>query len=459
MKSKIIVTMILGFLLICLTACSPPQEIAPPPSPTPTVVPTPTSAATPTTEPTPTPGSTLSKAERLEITEMVWQTVNDNFFDPTFGGKDWQAIGDQYRPQLIAEQSDEAFVRLLNEMLFELGVSHMAALPPDMLEQLEPISFASGAVGIDIRLLDDQYVITAVEPGSKAEKAGLRTGYIITAIDGIGVEAIADEPLNTPPFNERAVRGSKTQAVRTRLYGETGEPVTVDYLDEQDQTASVTLRYVAREGRKAEFVKSLPTATTEFESKWLDDRIGYIRFSGFAPAILETTLDAIDDMTDAEGLIIDLRGNPGGIFPVRKAIAEKLVGKRVLFWQYQHRDHLRKAYLDSVKNPYLGEVVILIDELSTSSSEEFSGGLQAIGRATIVGNHSPGRCLTANIVEMPGGGILVYANSQSQTTDGSVLEDNGVAPDLSIALDRDLLLQGRDVQLETAIEYLESATK
>ena len=56
---------------------------------------------------------------------------------------------------------------------------------------------------------------------------------------------------------------------------------------------------------------------------------------------------------------------------------------------------------------------------------------------------------------MPDGGMLVYADSQSQTADGSVLEDNGVTPDISIALDRNTLLQGRDVQLEKTIEYLE----
>ncbi len=103
-------------------------------------------------------------------------------------------------------------------------------------------------------------------------------------------------------------------------------------------------------------------------------------------------------------------------------------------------------------------MVILVDELSASSSEEFSGSLQALGRATIIGSQTPGMCLTANIVPLPNGAILVYPFSQSQTPDGRVLEDNGVMPDISVTLDRAQLLQGVDSQLEAALDYLAGQT-
>ena len=99
-------------------------------------------------------------------------------------------------------------------------------------------------------------------------------------------------------------------------------------------------------------------------------------------------------------------------------------------------------------------MVILVDELSASSSEEFAGSLQALGRATIVGSQTPGRCLVMNIVPLPNGALLVYPYGQSQTPDGRVLEDNGVVPDVEVALDRKLLLEGRDSQLEAALNYL-----
>jgi carboxyl-terminal processing protease len=121
--------------------------------------------------------------------------------------------------------------------------------------------------------------------------------------------------------------------------------------------------------------------------------------------------------------------------------------------RYQMRDEVEEAYLDPVADPYPGLVVILVDELSASSSEEFAGSLQVLGRATVVGSQTPGRCLVANIVQLPSGAILSYPNGQSQTPDGRVLEGNGVVPDVEVGLDRDLLLQGIDSQLAAAMEY------
>ena len=97
--------------------------------------------------------------------------------------------------------------------------------------------------------------------------------------------------------------------------------------------------------------------------------------------------------------------------------------------------------------------MILVDELSASSSEEFAGSLQSLGRATIIGTQTPGRCLTANIVSLPKGAILVYPFGQSQTPGGRILEDNGVVPDIEVKLDRQGLLKGVDAQLQAAIAY------
>ena len=65
--------------------------------------------------------------------ETVWQTVNDRYFDPSFGGLDWAEVHDRYKPLIAAAESDEEFYKLLNQMLFELNVSHVGAVPPDDL--------------------------------------------------------------------------------------------------------------------------------------------------------------------------------------------------------------------------------------------------------------------------------------------------------------------------------------
>lgn len=432
-----------------------------PPTPTPTAVPTPTPAPTPTAAPTPTQAiaDRLSAAERAEIFEAVWQTVHDNYFDPTFGGQDWQAIGDAYRQKLATVQDDRAFwVDVLNPMLFELGVSHVGALPPELSSQMDPMTFSAGTLGMDVRSLDGQVVITEVTEGFPAAQAGLKPGLVITALGGRTPEQIAAEALQPPPDNERNRRANLVQTLRTLLYGEPGDEIEIRYLDENGQTQDATLRYAERSASTcAQFDPNLPTACTEFAMRRLAGGVGYVRFSAFLPTALDDVLQAIEELHDAPALLIDLRGNPGGVFPVRKAIASQLVGERTLFMRYQLRDEMEEAYLDFVADPYPGLVVILVDELSASSSEEFAGSLKALGRATIVGSQTPGRCLVANLTQLPGGGVLSYPYGQSQTPDGRVLESNGVVPDVEVGLDRDLLLQGIDSQLEAAIEYVTSA--
>jgi Tricorn protease C1 domain len=119
---------------------------------------------TPTRVPKPTVviETRLTAAERAAIFDTAWQTVNDEYFDPTFGGKDWQAIGDEYRQKLATVQDDGTFwFRVLNPMLFELGVSHLAALPPELANQLEKMTFATGSLGMDVRLLSGRRGRTA----------------------------------------------------------------------------------------------------------------------------------------------------------------------------------------------------------------------------------------------------------------------------------------------------------
>jgi carboxyl-terminal processing protease len=435
------------FFLLALSACGITA-----PSPMPSLTPT----LTLTPSPTVAAKTGWSAEERLEILDNVWQTVNDEYFDPTFGDKDWQAIGAEYRQKLETVQDDKTFWRgVVLPMLFELGASHLVALPPGYGNQIDVMTFATGSLGMDVRLLDGLAVVTRVDQGSPADQAGLRPGFVVTSVNGRTWEDIAAESLLTPPYNASNKLASKVKGLRSLLYGEKGSPAVVAYLDAQDQPGKVTLQYGPRSiGVCGEIDPALPPGCADLEVKRLENGFGYLRFSGFLSPVLDGVRQAIRDLHDTPALIIDLRGNPGGVFFVRKAIASQLVGTPDLFLRYRYRDHLEEVYLDPVPDAYQGKVVILVDEHSASSAEEFSGSLQALGRATIVGGQTQGNCLVAEIEALPQGVVMMIPVAQGQTIDGRILEYNGVVPDIAVTLDRLQLLQGIDAQLQAAIQYI-----
>jgi carboxyl-terminal processing protease len=229
--------------------------------------------------------------------------------------------------------------------------------------------------------------------------------------------------------------------------------VSIEYVDEKGDSYLKEIVRAQRKG-KMQFDDALPPFFVEFESKLLENNIRYIWFNAFMPPVKNRFKETIKSMQDTTALIIDIRGNHGGFFDVRKAMAETLVKDRVLFWRFQGRDKNREVYLEPAESVYTGPVVVMVDCLSISSAEEFSGGLKAIKRATIVGERTPGVVVTGNFEKLPNGATFVYPKAWTITADGTVLEGHGVVPDIEVALDRNELLKGKDPQLEAAIKFI-----
>lgn len=390
---------------------------------------------------------------QIESFEEVWETVNEHHFDPTFGGLDWRATYDDYLDLVKLVDDDAEFLEVVNRMLRELDLSHYSVFKFDRTNGSRTAN--SGVIGLETRVLDGQVVITSVRADFPAADAGLRTGYIIEEIDDLAVEDIMkdSEQRLLPNAPQRSKRAYAARYINHHLLGPTGDSVTLTYLDEADTTHELTIVRAPRPGTMRR-VGPRPPVYVEFEATRIADNIGYIRFNRFIEPVDERFEQAIDNMADVRGLILDIRGNPGGYHTVGEAIASNLIEKETLFSIFRYRDSTKRVTLQPSTNTYGGPVVVLIDELNASASERFAACLQSIGRAVVIGETSIGEVGPARTMRLSNGASLYYLIAQSQTPDGEVLEGRGVTPDIVVRPSRETLLAGRDRQLDRAVEYI-----
>ena len=413
-------------------------------------------SATPTTVPTLAPTAVTGNEEYREVFEAVWSTIDQTYFDPDFGGLDWGAIRDEYEPLIIAAKDDQALYKLLDQMIWELNVSHAGVWTADQWPSIEPVVFKSGEIGIDVRLLHDQAVITRVEAGSPAEEAGLRPGFVIQRINGTSVEQIIADVQEhlSPPHNDRGRKDLLTRGLVGLIYGDPGTCVTLAYLDREDGAHEACVKRIQRPRALSMPGVPLPPFYLEFESRRLESDIGYIRFNTFHPDLLPDMVEAVAALQDAPGIIIDLRGNPGGDPSVAEQMAAQFLRGQVLFGTVRNRSGV-VAHAVTGKDAYAGPLVILIDASSYSASEWVASGMQAAGRAVIVGERSPGGVTGMVVTILPNGGYLGFPVDQLLAPDGRVLEGYGVIPDIEATLDRASLLSGVDPQLRAAVEFIQ----
>lgn len=419
------------------------------------------------------PAPRIDKARRIlwqETFELVWGTVKEKHFDERLSGEEWDRIGAKYRRMVDGLESETAFNQLLQRMLEELGQSHFNILVPagggEIADQLDDHSSSLvswAGVGIELRLIDDQPVILTVTPGSPAARAALRPGYAITQIDGYPINSLSGPIELYDNANHRTVqhRFRQIRLLQNLLDGRPGSEVRLICLTEDGRPREYRLIRETPRGVIAPAFGNFPPTMISFESRRIGDDIGYLRFNIFAPAQMENIRRAIREFSDPErrvaGLIIDLRGNPGGMGAMANGIAGLLTERPGSLGTMNMRTaHTHFAYFPQ-PNAWLGPVVILIDGLSGSTSEILAAGLQENGRARIVGQRSLGAALPSYLVRLPSGRIFQYAIADYVTPKGVLIEGRGVIPDLEVGLDRRLLLEGRDSQIEAATRWLRTA--
>jgi carboxyl-terminal processing protease len=396
----------------------------------------------------------------LDSFEKVWTTIRDKHWEKNPGGLDWQAIHAEYRPKVEQAKNIDEVRGILKEMLSRLHQTHFGILPATVYEEVGVLgdldALGDGSTGIDLRVLDGQAVVTRVDPGSPAERAGVKPGWAVELANGVNLQEAASALAADPSIPEITY----TRALMGRISGPIGGKSQITFLDGDGAEVKRNLDLTAPRGALASF-GNLPETPVWFESKFIGASgagVGYVRFNYFLDLqhVMENFGGAIKACRDCSGLILDLRGNPGGIGAMAMGMAGYFLDKPGLRLGTMY---MRDAQLNFAVNPrfpsFAGPVAILMDACSASTSEILAGGLQDLGRAHIFGTRSAAAALPSMIERLPNGDGFQYAVGNYVSEGGKPLEGEGVKPDVEVKLTRAALLTGRDAVVDAALNWIE----
>jgi carboxyl-terminal processing protease len=407
------------------------------------------------TEFVPAPGPhPLSKAARERAFDFVWRTIEDRYHDPSYNGVDWKAVGERYRPLALAAKDDAAFWDVLDRMTGELRDSHTRVESPRDVELRKRHQAIS--IGIAILPIEGELAVATVDRNSDAWWAGVRPGMLVTAIEGRPA-AEAYEALLGESRRASTERARHFAAMRRLVMG-------------GPEGSRVALTFQRADGTS--FGASLPRKRIDRPrietQRMLPSGYGYVRFSEWTLGLTIRAVEAIDRMHDAPGIVIDLRGNPGGSVHAVNMMLEKFFTRPTELGHATTRNGTPVSMLfgavDIIKlhrevhgsaDAYRGPVVILVNEGSASGSELFAGTMQSAGRAKVIGRPSCG-CLLGFLgyAHVPGGAELAYSEVGFVLSNGRHIEGEGVIPDVEVPLTLSDLRLERDRALEEAQQLL-----
>jgi carboxyl-terminal processing protease len=399
-------------------------------------------------------------AKNVESFEVVWKTVRDRHFDPRLGGLDWQAVHDELRPKVERARTMAEARDAMTEALERLRQTHFAIIPFELEPDLENPKEGPGELGLEVRLIDDRVVVTEVPDGMPASVARVKPGWIVEKIDGKPVAEILKAVGVAYARTGRLVPAHKIWAVDSRLHARVGAVIGVDFLDGKDKTVHRDLTAREPSGVPATF-GHLPTIYVRFATRRIERTVAYVSLNVFFDPVnvLRQFGEVIASSRDTDGLIIDLRGNPGGLGMMSFAIGGWLVGKSgQKLGTMTTRDSSIHFTLFPRPRPYEKPVAILVDELSMSTAEILAGGLKDIKRARVFGTRTPGAALPSMVVLLPNGDRFQFAMANYISAGGKPLEGEGVIPDVETPQTRAALLEGRDPAVEAAVRWIRSAS-
>jgi len=341
--------------------------------------------------------------EGLNVVEQVWNIIISEYVD-----KDKLDSANLSRGAIqgMIEELDDPYTSYLEAEQYELGLSGLEG--------------EFDGIGAYVTIEDKQLVIIAPIVGSPAEKAGIRAGDTIMEIDG--------EPVKDMSLAEAIIK----------IRGPKGTAVVLLVLHEGDTKPA-----------EIEIIR----ATVEVPSVLFEMRgnIAYITITQFSERTDSELSPVLQELKEqnAAGIILDLRGNPGGLLPIVVKVASHFIYKGVIVQVTSNQGETMKLeVVNSSVNTDL-PMVVLVDAYSASGSEVLSGALQDDGRAIVAGNTTYGKGSVNMLRKLQDGSGLYITTGRWLTPGGRLIEGQGIEPDITLEL------TGEDA-VQWAIDYLTS---
>lgn len=338
----------------------------------------------------------------------------------------WNIVHDDFVDQPLDDLT--LMQGALRGMIDALGDDHSSYMDPEAYKNAnDSLSGSYEGIGAFVDTTGDFLTIISPIPGSPADKAGVRPGDKIIAIDGEDMVGIDPE------------------LVRQRVLGPAGTTVilTMDREDEPDPLDfSITREKIDVESASGEM---------------LENDIGYVQITTFGDKTTRELRDILSELLaqNPKGLVIDLRYNGGGFLQTSVEVASEFIGEGVILYE-QYGDGERTTY-EALKNGLATEIpiVVLINEGTASASEIVAGAIQDYGRGKLVGVTSFGKGSVQNWVALSNdqGGVRVTI-AKWLTPNERTIHKDGLVPDFEIEITNEDLQNDLDPQLDKAIEVL-----
>jgi carboxyl-terminal processing protease len=353
------------------------------------------------------------RSQPQEIYHRAWQLVKDNYYDANFNNQNWVAWEHKYDSQIRNSSDAHAAIK---RMLESLSDPYTRFLDPRAFQD-ENDAIDARIVGIGINLQQSKdntkLIVTRTIENSPAEIAGIRAGDEIVAIDGASAIGLTPE-----------------QAAE-KIRGQLGTPVKIAVKHKEQVLAFNIVR--------AEIT------IHAVSYKIMQPNIGYIQLSTFISNDASKEFrTALQKLSTTDGLIVDLRDNPGGLLSNALEIADMLLEDGAIVSTIgRHGKHTDVASGEPLTHQPL---VVLVDEDSASASEILAGALKDNSRGVVIGTRTYGKGLVQEINRLPGGAAIHITVSKYYTPNGSDINKVGVAPDIQI--------KDKDEQVKMAVDYL-----